>query len=109
MTAEIIDLPAPNGRPIPGNRELRDLCLTLVRYVNSEPSQDADQREAEALLGAQIANAILATPVESMADVGYKLSAAMAATVIHLDSDHPGCVLLRAALVDFNAVQAAGY
>ena len=107
MSAEIIDLPAPNCRPVRGNVELRDLCLNLVRYMNSEPSQDADQRKTEERLFAQVANAILATPVESMADVGYKLAAAIAATVTHLEPDHPGCILLREASNDFNAVQAA--
>ena len=107
MSAEIIDLPAPNGRPISGNRELRDLCMSLVRHVSSEPTQDADQRETEERAGAQIANSILATPAESMADVGYKLGAAIAATVTRLGPDHPGCVLLGDVLDDFNAVQAA--
>ena len=107
MSAEIIDLPASKRPPIPGNLELRDLCLNLVRHVNSEPSQDADQRKAEERAGAQIANAILATPAESMADVGYKLGAAIAATVTRLGPDHPGCVLLGDVLDDFNAVQAA--
>ena len=107
MTAQIIGLPAPESRPIQGNGELRELCLSLVRHVSSEPAQDADQREAEERYGAQIANAVLATPAESMADVGYKLGAAIAATVTRLGPDHPGCVLLGDVLDDFNAVQAA--
>ena len=108
MSDNIITLPASKCHPIRGNRELRDLCLYLVRHVNGDRSQDADQREAEARAGAQIANAILAARSESIADLGYKLSAAIAVTVTHLDPDHAGCVLLGAVLDDLKALQEGG-
>lgn len=99
---------AQEGPTIRGNHELRGLCIRLVRHVNSGPSQNADQREADALASAEIANAVLATPAKSITDFGYKLSAAVAVTVTHLDPDGAASILLAGVLDDFNALQKGG-